>query len=156
MQHATRHICLLLGMVCLFSLAHGQRQKQQCGLGQKCCLSCPPEIRPEGMGWAISDQGQQSAPSLPHCTHTSGYVCCCLHSQHATPRAALLLLLAAECDQRECSGSLTCHMFGMRTAKTGDGKTQADMNVCLQSPQVGSQTLQFPVLLEQPGAVGDP
>jgi hypothetical protein len=27
-------------------------------------------------------------------------------------------------------------MFGIKGAKTADGKTQADMNVCLQSPQV--------------------
>jgi len=28
-------------------------------------------------------------------------------------------------------------MFGIKYTKTADGKTQADMNVCLQSPQVG-------------------
>lgn len=74
-------------------------------------------------------------------------VCCTHHSTTSlllpaqpvcnnwcTPAA----VVAAECDQRECLGSLTCHMFGMTTAKTGDGKTQADMNVCLQSPQVGT------------------
>jgi hypothetical protein len=49
----------------------------------------------------------------------------------------LCCLFCADCDQRECAGGLTCHMFGMKIAtKAGNGKTHADLDVCLQTPAV--------------------
>lgn len=78
---------------------------------QSCCVCC-------------HDAASTAQLLLPNSTYG--------HRSSALP----ILRAAAECDQRECTGGRTCHMFGIKGAKTADGKTQADMNVCLQSPQV--------------------
>lgn len=74
MQHQQAWGCVVLACLYLFQPVSArlqqQQQQKQCGLGQKCCLRCPPEINPAGELWwrVISLLGTHTMCLGYHCT----------------------------------------------------------------------------------------